>query len=299
MNQLPTTTALLLLLLTGCNSTTQQQSQASKDSLYAQTVVISAPPADSLSLDLLTLKAQGKLTDVQTVRVADDPVFHSAKTYRGIPLLRVLERYTSLKNLDVAQTQIVFECEDGYNPSMPLSIVLGRHSYLAVSDADAPNGKEWVDAVKNGKTKKIAPFYVVYSDVKADERNYKWPYNLVKISLVQTAKIYATVYPHNDDTMVKGFGLFYKNCGICHALNGVGGKMGPELNYPKSITEYWRDVADIKAFVKAPTSFRHDCKMPAVTYLSDRELDEIVRYLTFMATHKTQPQPSSQPAPSA
>lgn len=286
MNRLSQTTGLLILLFIGCNSANKQQAQTGYDSLPTQTAVISKPATDSLSLDLSALKAQGKLNATQTIRVADDPVFHEAKSYRAIPLRQLLEQHTNLRKLNLDQTQIVFECEDGYSPSMSLAMLLQRTPYLAVSDLAASKGQEWVDAVKNGKTKKIAPFYVVYSDVKADERDYKWPYNLARISLVQTAKEYAAIYPHEDDTMVKGFGLFQKNCGICHALNGVGGKMGPELNYPKSIIEYWRSTADIKAFVKAPTLFRHDCKMPAVTYLSDQELDEILRYLQYMKTHK-------------
>lgn len=80
----------------------------------------------------------------------------------------------------------MFECEDGYNPPMPLNMVLDRKAFLAVSDADAPVGQEWVDAKKNGETQKVAPFYVVYTDVPATAYGYKWPYNLARISLVST-----------------------------------------------------------------------------------------------------------------
>lgn len=245
-----------------------------------------ATVTDSLSLDLPALKANRLLTGARVVRVADDPVFHGPKTYLAIPLKTLLARYTSLRKLNVAQTQIVFECADGYNPSMALSKVLERDAWLAIRDQDAPTGQDWVDAVKDGKSKRIAPFYVVYTNVPAGEHDYKWPYNLVKISLVQTAVEYVAIYPHEDDTMVKGFGLFQRNCSTCHALNKIGGQMGPELNYPKSVVEYWRTPADIKAFVKQPTAYRHACKMPAITYLTDNELDEIIRYLQYMSAHK-------------
>jgi mono/diheme cytochrome c family protein len=218
--------------------------------------------------------------------VANDPVFHSAKSYKAIPLLDILEKYTKIKNLDITQTQIVFECEDGYNPSMDLSKVLSRKAFLAVADVDAPKGTDWTTIKKGTQEKIIAPFYVVYTNVTPEERDFKWPYNLVKISLVESAKEFAAVYPKDDDTMVKGYGLFQHNCMTCHALNKVGGKMGPELNYPKNITEYWRSTADIKAFIKNPASFRNDCKMPAINHLIDKELDEIVRYLGYMAKHK-------------
>jgi len=132
---------------------------------------------------------------------------------------------------------------------------------------------------------KIAPFYIVYTDVPAKDVTFKWPYNLVKISLSAASKELAVLFPKDDDTQVKGFELFKVNCLTCHSLNKVGGKMGPELNYPKSVTEYWQ-VDQIKQFVKAPTSFRNECKMPAVTHLTDKELDEIVNYLKYMAKHK-------------
>ncbi len=279
---------VLATLLIGCTSSTKNDKETAADSTTIDSASVASPtPAnDSMSVHLPDLKAKGLLTNTQTVRVANDPVFHQAKTYQAISLRSLLEKHTNLKHLDPAQTQIVFECEDGYSPSMPLSVVLGRDAWLAVRDNDAPKGEDWITAVKDGQTKVVAPFYVIYSNVGPKEYDYKWPYNLVKISLVQTAKEFAAIYPHDDDTMVKGFGLFQKNCGICHALNGIGGQMGPELNYPKSVTEYWRSPDDIKAFVKQPAAYRQGSKMPAVTYLSDNELDEVVRYLQYMVKHK-------------
>ena len=255
-----------------------------KDSTGVASGPIVAPPADSLSVYLPDTKSQ--FPKAETIKVANDPVFHQAKSYQAIPLIEVLEKFTKIKNLNIKQTQIVFECEDGYNPSMPLELALSRKSYLAIADNDAPKGQDWIDAVKGTQVMKVAPFYVIYANVTPAEHDFKWPYNLVKISLVETAKEFASVYPTDDDTMVKGFGIFQKNCMICHALNKVGGKMGPELNYPKNITEYWKSDAEIKAFIKNPTSFRNECKMPAVTYLNDKELDEVLRYLHYMVKHK-------------
>ena len=255
-----------------------------KDSTGVAIGSIVAPPADSLSVYLPDTKSQ--FPKAETIKVANDPVFHQAKSYQAIPLIEVLEKFTKIKNLNIKQTQIVFECEDGYNPSMPLELALSRKSYLAIADNDAPKGQDWIDAVKGTQVMKVAPFYVIYANVTPAEHDFKWPYNLVKISLVETAKEFASVYPTDDDTMVKGFGIFQKNCMICHALNKVGGKMGPELNYPKNITEYWKSDAEIKAFIKNPTSFRNECKMPAVTYLNDKELDEVLRYLHYMVKHK-------------
>jgi len=244
------------------------------------------PPKDSLSLYLPDLKSNPSLPKTQTITVNDDPVFHRVKSYEAIPLEAILSQFLpAYKNLDIKQTQIIFECEDGYNPSMALEKVLSKKAFLAFSDNEAPKSEDWVNPKKDGREMKIAPFYVVYTDVPAKDVTYKWPYNLVKISLSAASKELAALFPKDDDTQVKGFELFKVNCLTCHSLNKVGGKMGPELNYPKSITEYWQ-VAHIKSFVKAPASYRNDCKMPAVTHLTDKELDEIVSYLQYMAKHK-------------
>jgi mono/diheme cytochrome c family protein len=271
------------IVLVSCTNsqTSDKQSQASYSTVLD---TVSIPKKDSLSVYLPDIKAS--LPEGQTVEVKEDPVFFKAKSYKAIPLQTVLDQFLpAYKSLNLKETQIVFECEDGYNPSMSLEKVLSRKAFLAISDVEAPKGQEWINPKKGDHEMKIAPFYVVYTDVPAKDVTFKWPYNLVKISLSAASKELAVLFPKDDDTQVKGFELFKVNCLTCHSLNKVGGKMGPELNYPKSVTEYWQ-VDQIKQFVKAPASFRNECKMPAVTHLTDKELDEIVNYLKYMAKHK-------------
>ncbi len=256
----------VFLILLGCNTSQKSEEQSLADSTSA-TAAAPLLKKDSLSVYLLDIKSS--LPEAQAVTVEDDPVFHRKKSYKAIALQTILDGFLpAYKNLDLKATQIVFECEDGYNPSMSLEKVLGKKSFLAIADLDAPKGQEWINPSKDGREMKIAPFYVVYTDVPAKDVTFKWPYNLVKISLSAASKELAVLFPKDDDTQVKGFELFKVNCLTCHSLNKVGGKMGPELNYPKSITEYWQ-IDQIKQFVKAPTSFRNECKMPAVTHLSD------------------------------
>ncbi|MFN8345855.1 MAG: c-type cytochrome [Spirosomataceae bacterium] len=275
---------LLFLTVLGCNTSQKSDNQTGIDTTAATGSLAAVPKKDSLSVYLPDIKAS--LPAAQTVEVKDDPVFFKSKTYKAVPLKTVLDQFLpAYKHLDLQQTQIVFECEDGYNPSMSLEKILQKQSYLAISDTEAPAGQDWINPKKGTHEMKMAPFYVVYTDVPAKDVTFKWPYNLVKISLSAASKELAVLFPKDDDTQVKGFELFKVNCLTCHSLNKVGGKMGPELNYPKSITEYWQ-TEHITLFVKAPSSYRNDCKMPAVTHLSDKELGEIVSYLKYMAKHK-------------
>lgn len=250
------------------------EDQPQKDS--TQTV---QSTTDSTVIDLVAKKAS--LGTPETITVTNDPVFHRNKTFAAIPLVTVLKQIPAYARLKPDETQVVFECEDGYNPSMPLSKVLTSKAYLAVKDKDAPAGEDWTTLQKGPETKKIAPFYICYTDVKGDDPTYKWPYNLVRISLTSASKETAALFPKHDDSVVKGYGLFKTHCLTCHALNGVGGTLGPELNQPKSVTEYWK-TEDLKAFIANPESYRNKVKMPKLG-LKKKEIDEIVGYLSYMA----------------
>ena len=270
---------LTTFLLSACSE--KKAKTATEDRTSSAQIAVASPANDSLTINLTDLKAKGLIPKTEKIIIADDPVYHSPKTYNCVPLKDFLEKFSKVKTLDPNKTQLVFECEDGYNPSMSLAKVFSRKAFLAVSDVDAPKGQDWITIVKDGHEKSAAPFYVVYQDVTSKEHEFKWPYNLVRMRLVPVSEEEKAIFPHGDETMVKGYDLFRINCLLCHAINKVGGKMGPELNYPKSITEYWH-VEDIKAFIKNPKAYRNDCKMPAVSYLKDQEIDEIVKYLQYM-----------------
>ena len=67
---------------------------------------------------------------------------------------------------------------------------------------------------------------------------------------------------------------------MCHAINGEGGKIGPDLNIPRSIVEY-RPAEQIAAYVRDPAAFRYT-SMPAHTHLSDSDLAHLIAYFEAM-----------------
>jgi cytochrome c2 len=152
-----------------------------------------------------------------------------------------------------------------------------------VSDADAPKGRAWEILMKNGQETKMEPFYVVYEGVSADDIAYKWPYNLVKIHFAPLHENDAALQP-KDEAALAGYELFKNRCQTCHSINKIGGKMGPELNYPKSVTEYWK-TDDLKAFIQNPAAYRNEVKMPNLG-IKPEEATEIVKYLSYMSEHK-------------
>ncbi len=238
---------------------------------------------NSFDVDLVDLKAKGLLKNTQVVTVNEDPVYHKTKKFNALPLKEVLEKYSLMKKLVAADTKVVFECEDGYKPEMPLEKLLSAKAFLAVSDVDAPKGREWEQILKDGNEMKAEPFYVVYEGVSPKNGDYKWPYNLVKIHFAPLHENDAALKPKDESVMV-GYGLFKNRCQTCHAINKIGGKMGPELNFPKSVTEYWK-TDDLKAFIQNPASYRNDVKMPNLG-IKPAEASEIVKYLEYMSKNR-------------
>jgi cytochrome c2 len=274
---------LLSILAMGCQQKTKQKEVMPTEPSTSSLTTIS----DSLTIDLVLMQKKGKLNKTIMVIVDEDPVYHGRKRYNAIPIPELLDTYPKIKQLQTNKYQIVFECEDGYRPMMPLLKFLSVESFLAVSDADAPKGKLWSKIIKDGREMKAAPFYLVYQGVSPKDTDFKWPYNLIKIHLVPTSENILLLHPKDDTTATIGFELFNKNCISCHAINKIGGSMGPELNYPKSVTEYWNQN-QLKKFIKNPASFRNGVKMPALAHLTEKDIESIVYYLNYMANHKLQ-----------
>ncbi|PKB18119.1 cytochrome c family protein [Flavobacterium sp. 5] len=246
-----------------------------------ESVIIVQP---KIILDLLDLQKKNKLGKDTLVTVNNDPVYHKTKKYQAVNAVNIIKREIDLSKIDVKNTVIIFECIDGYKPEMPLELFLQAKPYLAFKDADAPKDSNWERIIKNGNEMNADPFYLVYtSSIATTNQEYKWPYNVIKFQLV-SKNINNALEPKNDEKATKGFVLYQKYCITCHAINGIGGEMGPELNYPKNVTEYWKET-ELVDYIVNPASFRHKVKMPTLG-ITKQQSQEIVDYLKYMSEHK-------------
>lgn len=190
---------------------------------------------------------------------------------------------TWLENLEtpvaIESHEIVFECGDGYSPTRPLSAALEAHGYIAFADTNAPDGQLWTPKKKfNGQDLVMAPFYLVWNDeTKKKAASRPWPHNLLRLKIVPSAKRYASLAPRNKNH-TEGFQLFKKHCIVCHALDGTGGTMGPELHSPRNVTTYWKKDQLIP-FIRNPASFRKQAKMPSMAHIGDVGIAKIIAYL--------------------
>ena len=113
------------------------------------------------------------------------------------------------------------------------------------------------------------PFYLVWSGPEQDDpHRYPWPYQLAAIEIAPFEARYPHTLPAGEPAgspAWTGFAVFRAECVACHAINGEGGTIGPELNLPLSIVEY-RPAEQIKRFVRDPAQFRYS-SMPANPHL--------------------------------
>ena len=237
-----------------------------------------------IKLDLLDLQKKNKLGKDTVVTIANDPVYHKEKKYKAVSVSFLIKNEIDLTKIDPKNTKIVFECIDGYKPEMPLELFLNANPYLAFEDIDAPKGSQWEPIIKNGNEMNAAPFYIVYPSVSEKDAQYKWPYNLVKIYLEPLNQSTKELFPTNNKALESGYTLFKNKCLNCHSINEIGGTMGPELNFPKSVTEYWKEN-ELVDYIVNPASFRNKVKMPTLG-ISKQQSQEIVDYLKYMSENK-------------
>ena len=237
-----------------------------------------------IKLDLLDLQKKNRLGKETIVTVANDPVYHKQKKYNAVSASLLIKNEIDLTKIDPKNTKIVFECIDGYKPEMPLELFLNSNPYLAYQDIEAPKGSNWEAIIKDGIEMDAESFYIVYTSVSEKDTQYKWPYNLVRINLEPLNKSTIELYPLKNRKLESGYTLFKNQCLTCHAINGIGGTMGPELNYPKSVAEYWKED-ELVNYIVNPASFRNKVKMPTLG-ITKQQSQKIVDYLKYMSENK-------------
>lgn len=216
----------------------------------------------------------------ENVYIRYDCELKKEMTYLGVNTRKIFSFLLKELQIDSAGYDVTFICKDGYSPTVSLSQLLEGNGYIVTRDVHAKDG--WDEKIKS----EFSPAYLVW-DIPENDHNHSFPYGIVRIQFVEKSREYLLARPHTAaKEPLDGFAIFKDKCIKCHAVNQEGGVMGPELNYPKNITEYWQ-TGQIKAFIKNPASFRLNSRMPAVTGLSDAQIDLIVQYLQFMRQQKT------------
>ncbi|MBL8720786.1 MAG: cytochrome c [Myxococcales bacterium] len=237
---------------------------------------------DGATVRALPLSELAKAIPPETVS-GFDPYHRKPKRFRALPLKRVLE--AGFPGESLADKEFVLRAKDGYAVYFRGELAVTEGGYVAFEDLDVPSwepiGPQRADP---------SPFYVVWSKPEqAELEAFPRPWQLVKIEMVR----FDVAYPHTSPgsaasaTALAGYALFRDRCFKCHAINREGGRVGPDLAVPKNVLEY-RPVAQVRAYVKDPLSFRYG-NMPPHPDLTEAQLDALVAYLEAMKDRKYDP----------
>jgi len=242
----------------------------------------------TLTLTLPELRSKLKTVEVQI----DDPVYTDVgQAPLKFDAFRLEDVLALLPKTDGTSDEIVFQAADGYSPSVSRSLLQGHPAYLAFRE----HGRALSDPfrkVRQGKAMiSPAPFYLIWGDGKRIGDAYPWPYQLVRIELVNFREKYARIYPvigaaaAANSPERRGFAVFKTECIRCHSINLVGGDIGPELNMPKNVLEYWNEKT-LRALIKKASSFRARSKMPDFPQLKDSDIDDLFTYFRYEMKHR-------------
>ncbi len=224
----------------------------------------------------------------EAVVAVDDPYYAAPKRFRAWPLRCVLEQGLGPLGADFADQEVLLRALDGYTRATRGAVLAEPGGHLAFADADRGDGG--FDPI-DFRGADPAPFFLVWQGAgERDSVRYPWPYQLAVIEVVRIEERFPHLVPTGaapDSPAQRGFAVFRESCLQCHAINGEGGRVGPELNVPQSIVDY-RPEAQLRAFIRDPQQFRYT-QMPANPHLTDADLDALLEYLRHMSRHRHDP----------
>lgn len=198
------------------------------------------------------------------------------KNYLGFALADVLRLGFGDEWQSDHYTEMVFTALDGYAAVTALDKLNQPGGYIVFEDLDV-GGWELI----GHKQANPGPYYLVWTGAGQTTQNqYPWPWQIGRIELMRFEDRYPRVYPLGVDAssdVFKGFLTYKGRCLRCHAIDQQGGKLGPDLNAPQSVTEY-RSPAMLKAFIRQPSQFRYS-QMPDHLDLDEAQIEQILEYL--------------------
>lgn len=238
--------------------------------------------SDDLVNKLSLSELQRKL-DIHQVQLFN-PLMDKDKKYQAFSLKDILDIGFDNGWDSNQYSDITFVAADGYEATAALEKLQENGAFLAFKDLDLKQGWELVGY----KQANPAPYFLIWTGKQQTTENaYPWPWQVVTINLLSFEEQYPTVIPIgalHGASSYKGFEIFRSRCMRCHSMSHAGGKVGPDLNAPQSITAY-RSEHMIKEFIRHPSKYRYT-QMPDHTDLSDTDLDDLYQYFLFQAKAK-------------
>jgi len=163
---------------------------------------------------------------------------------------------------------------------------LGRNMYPPAMDMTSPHVQHWSDAemfwiIQNGVRLTGMPSWNSSISEADTWKLVRFVHNLPRIDAMPAAKAVppnAPAVPESDARLTKYGRTLYRQegCFVCHALNGEGGKVGPDLTTEgaRGRTDEW-----LIGHFKDPSAYVHGSVMPPFKSLTDEQLQALTRFL--------------------
>lgn len=245
----------------------------SADNNPALKFLASGKPVDVITLDVMKSKLRTYKVELYDIE------YKKEKRYEGFKVEDVLRLAYGDKLDNPDYTDIAFTASDGYESVSVLQKMKEDGGYIVFEDLDSdhwePVGREQADP---------GPFYLVWTGkTQTPENEYPWPWQIASVNIMRFPDQYPLVYPSGakaDSAAYKGYEIYKGRCVRCHSMNRQGGKVGPDLNAPRSIVTY-RSEYMIKEFIKHPSQYRYT-QMPDHPDLTDEDLNNLIAYFRYM-----------------
>lgn len=225
----------------------------------------------------------------------NDPYHQKRMRYVAIGLRCVLE--SGFRDTGGAEglrnQELLLRALDGYTRPVSGVELLGEGGYLAIGEPDRMAGDSSRSRFSPIDRRQVdpAPFYLIWTGAEMnDPHDHAWPYQLARIDVAPFEEAFPRTVPKGLPSIHRGwagYSLFQRSCSSCHSINGQGGKVGPDLNVPRSIVEY-RPIPQIRDYIRNPEATRYT-SMPAHPHMSEADLDALIDYFSAMSERKHDP----------
>lgn len=226
------------------------------------------------------------------LKVEKDPAYGGrSMAYEAVPV------YSLFKGIDVPKGGVLqYRCLDGFSAAISMERLLNSSPEKSIAYLAIEPERKWPQLPDKRGGQTAGPFYVIWSNPEASQINREeWPYQVVGFEVKKSLQdSYPDIFPDpalsESSAIRNGFKVFAQVCFNCHTMNLQGeSHIGPDLNYPMSPTEYFKDGV-LQNFVRDPKSVRQwpNAAMPAfpVEVVSDPDMENLVQYFKHMSTRK-------------
>lgn len=211
-----------------------------------------------------------------------DPYYTANMIYRGWPAVDLLAKF----GVDPASTELEasFKASDGYEVHLSVRALSEGSAWLVYADE-----KEEPLPGIGPRRQDAGPLYLIWEGQEhTNLTTHPRPYSIVEVR-VEKRREEMSWLPSGSarPDWVAGQASFRTRCVRCHALNQLGGHVGPDLNVPQNILAY-RQEADVRAYILNPATFRYGT-MPPHPDLVEPELTHLIEFLRAMGQHQKDP----------